>query len=65
MAKFEITHADQPLLEKLSESHREIILASGQMHVIADNMGIPVGTVKSRLHRARMVLVALRPVERV
>jgi RNA polymerase sigma-70 factor (ECF subfamily) len=62
----ELTTADAPpdelavVLENLSEEHREVLLlrfvdglALGE---IAEAMGIPLGTVKSRLHNALEIL---------
>jgi RNA polymerase sigma-70 factor (ECF subfamily) len=56
-------------LEKMSEQDREIILLKDiqglELRQIADMLKIPVGTVKSRSHRARIqlarVIVSLNP----
>ncbi len=52
-------------MSELSEEHREVLLLrfveGMKMGEIAETMGIPTGTVKSRLHNA---LTALRKDER-
>lgn len=62
---FELTDDDEPLLKKLTRPHRDILLLSKELtdpsyKGIANHMGSPVGTVKSRLSRARHILIALR-----
>jgi hypothetical protein len=55
-----INEEDAPLIEKLSASHREILLAKGNYKEIGHNLNVPIGTVRSRLHRAREALQRLR-----
>jgi len=47
-------------LEQLPELYREVVVLRGQDGLtyaeIAERLGLPLGTVKSRLHRARAVL---------
>jgi DNA-directed RNA polymerase specialized sigma24 family protein len=48
------------LLPDLSEAHRALLLANGSYRDLAEQFGIPLGTVRSRLHRARARLELLR-----
>lgn len=62
---FKLTDADQPLLELLVKPHRAILLLAHELpdpsyKGIALYLSVPVGTVKSRLSRARHCLMALR-----
>jgi DNA-directed RNA polymerase specialized sigma24 family protein len=57
---FEVTADDLPLLEKLRRRHREILLATGTYRELAETLKIPIGTVRSRLNRARAALMKLR-----
>ena len=57
---FVITDADKPLIAQLQESYRVILLESGKYEAIAARLGIEEGTVKSRMNRARVALIALR-----
>lgn len=59
---FKILPGDGPLLEKLTQQHRDVIVTNDTMANIAARHNVPVGTVKSRRHRARAALVALREV---
>jgi DNA-directed RNA polymerase specialized sigma24 family protein len=47
------------LIDKLSIMHRDVLMAKGSYQEIAESLGIPVGTVRSRLHRARAALARL------
>ena len=51
---------DDELLNHLSPKHREILRSEGQYTELAAKLGVAVGTVRSRLHRARAALLALR-----
>lgn len=55
-----ITADDLPLIDTLHRRHRDILLAQGTYGDIARTMKIPVGTVRSRLHRARAALAAAK-----
>lgn len=60
-----LTDEDEPLLPKLTKRHREILLALNELEqpsygAIAYHLQIPLGTVKSRLSRARACLRAIR-----
>jgi DNA-binding NarL/FixJ family response regulator len=57
---FPLTEQDEPLLAQLSPRYVEILRQEGQMADIATRLALPIGTVKSRLHRARAALMALR-----
>jgi len=57
---FPLTEQDEPLLSQLSPRYVEILRQEGQMADIASRLNLPIGTVKSRLHRARAALMALR-----
>jgi DNA-directed RNA polymerase specialized sigma24 family protein len=57
---FPLTEQDEPLLAQLSPRYVEILRQEGQMADIAARLNLPIGTVKSRLHRARAALAALR-----
>ena len=52
----DIQTIDPGLIEKLSQHHRDILLATGTYKEIAASLGIPLGTVRSRLNRARAAL---------
>lgn len=58
---FTITHEDAQLLPKLSAEHREILAALPRSYTeLATDLKVPIGTVRSRLHRARAALAKLR-----
>lgn len=54
------TEADALLLTKLPHDHRAILKMTGTYKAIAATLGIPEGTARSRLNRARKALLALR-----
>lgn len=63
LASFDWEQVDQRLktaIEELSEEHRTVLLLWGvegmKYRQIADMLGVPIGTVMSRLHRARKTL---------
>ena len=57
---FPLTEQDEPLLAQLSPRYVEILRQEGQMADIATRLSLPIGTVKSRLHRARAALMTMR-----
>jgi DNA-binding NarL/FixJ family response regulator len=46
-------------LAELAPRYQEVLRASGSMDDIAAQLNLPLGTVKSRLHRARKALTDL------
>jgi DNA-directed RNA polymerase specialized sigma24 family protein len=58
--RFRLEPADAALLEQMSEAQRAILLFNGSYQECSAALNIPVGTVRSRLHRARAALEALR-----
>jgi DNA-directed RNA polymerase specialized sigma24 family protein len=56
----EVGERDRELLSRLSGDHRALLLADGSYKDKAEQLGIPIGTVRSRLHRARASLELLR-----
>jgi len=58
--RFILADTDKALVERLPENYRVILLESGPYTEIAVRLRIAVGTVKSRLNRARTALLALR-----
>jgi hypothetical protein len=55
-----LKESDLPLVARLPHHYREILQQEGDMSQIAMRLAMPVGTIKSRLHRARAALSALR-----
>ncbi len=72
LASLDWEHVDDRLkkaIGELSVEHREVLLLWGvegmKYREIADVLGMPIGTVMSRLHRARKILAdALEPMRR-
>ena len=58
--RFKLEPRDTALLEQLSEPYRAVLLFQGSYQDCATALNIPIGTVRSRLHRARTALEALR-----
>jgi DNA-directed RNA polymerase specialized sigma24 family protein len=58
--QFQIHDTDASLIEQMSKEHRDILTTSGSYVEIAAVLNIPIGTVRSRLHRARKNLTELR-----
>ncbi len=59
-AGYLLTDADEFLLSQLPAPFVEILRQEGSMEEIAQRLNIAPGTVKSRTHRARAALDALR-----
>jgi DNA-directed RNA polymerase specialized sigma24 family protein len=57
---FALQAGDQELINQLSARQQEILLAKGDYSELSSQLGIPLGTVRSRLHRARAALTKLR-----
>ena len=58
--RFQLQPGDEALLDHLSENQRALLLSDGSYKERAERFGLPVGTVRSRLHRARAMLEQLR-----
>jgi len=56
----ELQPGDEEFLDRLSPRHQEILRTKGTYHDLAAAFGVAVGTIRSRLHRARAALFALR-----
>ena len=57
---FALQPGDEGLLALLPATQREILLSKGKYKELAATLGVAVGTIRSRLHRARAALSALR-----
>lgn len=57
---FVIFESDEPLFAALQPDHQKILHLSGSYAQMAEQLQVPPGTLRSRLHRARAALVALR-----
>lgn len=61
---FRLRESDKPLLEKLTDNEQIILRqGGGKIRSIAGYLDLPIGTVKSRMHRARTKLIAMRASE--
>ena len=58
--RFKLEPGDYALLDQLPAPQREVLLTDGSYQSRAEKLNIPVGTLRSRLHRARAALEALR-----
>ena len=57
---FALQPGDDRLLASLPEAQRVLLETQGRYKDRAERLGIPIGTVRSRLHRARAALERLR-----
>lgn len=57
---FKLLPGDDALIEKLSPQQQAILASEGPYANRAAKLGVAVGTVRSRLHRAREALSLLR-----
>jgi DNA-directed RNA polymerase specialized sigma24 family protein len=57
---FKLRREDGALLEFLPEKQRQLLLAEGSYKQISQRFGLPIGTVRSRIHRGRAALEQLR-----
>ena len=55
-----VLETDEPLLATLKPREQAVLRTTGSYEDRARALGVPVGTLRSRLHRARAKLVALR-----
>ena len=59
-SQFALLPGDEELIGRLPEAHQAILALTGSYQEIGEQLGLPGGTVRSRLHRARAALVKLR-----
>jgi DNA-directed RNA polymerase specialized sigma24 family protein len=57
---FTFVPGDEALVARLPPAQQRVLLSEGTYATRAQEHGIPIGTVRSRLHRAREALVKLR-----
>ena len=57
---FTLTAADEALISMLPPEQQAALRSEGSYAQRAEQMGVAIGTVRSRLHRARSALVKLR-----
>ena len=57
---FKIEPSDQPLLEQMTALKRDLLTSKEDYASFAARHNVPLGTVKSRIHRARAELMRLR-----
>lgn len=57
---FALTPEDQDLIAQLPAEQQAALNSEGSYATRAEQMGVAIGTVRSRLHRARAALVRLR-----
>ena len=55
-----VLEIDEPLLAALEPKAQAVLRTNGSYEERARELNVPVGTLRSRLHRARAKLVALR-----
>jgi|GEM_PF-2116031 len=55
-----LLESDEPLFPALKPNEQAVLRTKGCYDDRAKELNVPVGTLKSRLHRARFKLVALR-----
>ena len=55
-----VLETDEPLLATLKPREQAVLHTTGSYEDRARELGVPVGTLRSRLHRARAKLLALR-----
>lgn len=57
---FKIEPSDQPLLEQMTALKRDLLTSKENYASFAERHNVPLGTVKSRMHRARVELIRRR-----
>lgn len=60
---FKMLPGDEARIDKLQPSFQEILRATGTYQEIATKLGVALGTVRSRLNRARAALMLVRDME--
>jgi len=58
--RFVIFESDEPLIAVLSPDHQNVLRLTGSYAEMVAQLQVPPGTLRSRLHRARAALAALR-----
>ena len=58
--QFKMQPGDEAFLDQLSEGQRQLVTAEGSYQELAARFNLPLGTVRSRLHRARARITQLR-----
>ncbi len=59
-ASYLLSEEDEALIAELPKIYSDMLRQVGSMEEVAARLGLPVGTVKSRTHRARAALDILR-----
>jgi len=57
---FVVLPEDAPLIDQLPPDQQNVLRSEGSYAERAGKLGIPIGTLRSRLHRARDALLRLR-----
>ena len=57
---FVVFESDEPLIAALQPDHQNVIRLTGSYAEMVEQLRVLPGTLRSRLHRARAALVALR-----
>jgi len=58
--RFVIFESDEPLFAALRPDHQNVLRLTGSYAEMGEQLQVPPGTLRSRLHRAPAALVALR-----
>lgn len=59
-ANFKLIDGDRERLERISAAKRDLVVCGEPYALIAERLRVPLGTVKSRTHRARVALLNQR-----
>jgi DNA-directed RNA polymerase specialized sigma24 family protein len=60
---FSFAEGDEALIERLPPAQQKVLKSPGTYEQRAQDLGVAIGTVRSRLHRARAALIRLREIE--
>jgi hypothetical protein len=60
LGNFQLRESDECLIAQMTLEHQAILRSEGAYAATAQKLRIPLGTVRSRLHRARAALTLLR-----